>query len=147
MTLSTLEGHESTVWSISWEKAGNRLASVSDDKTLKIWKRFKKDSLQNNYDWKCVCTVSGFHDRAIYTVDWCHITGLIATGCGDNCIRIFSEEKEGEEHPIFNLFCSMRHAHPQDINSVCWNPVVKGILATASDDDDVKIWKVNVNEM
>lgn len=35
---ATLEGHESTVWSLAFDPEGQRLASCSDDRTVKIWK-------------------------------------------------------------------------------------------------------------
>lgn len=35
---ATLEGHESTVWSLTFDPEGRRLASCSDDRTVKIWK-------------------------------------------------------------------------------------------------------------
>lgn len=35
---ATLEGHTSTVWSLSFDPEGQRLASCSDDRTVKIWK-------------------------------------------------------------------------------------------------------------
>lgn len=39
--IGTLASHESTVWSLSFEKSGERLASCSDDKTVKIWKEYR----------------------------------------------------------------------------------------------------------
>ncbi|KAI8813321.1 WD40-repeat-containing domain protein [Cladochytrium replicatum] len=33
------EGHTSTVWSVDFDPTGNYLASVSDDKSMKIWRR------------------------------------------------------------------------------------------------------------
>ena len=33
----TLSGHDSTVWSISFNSSGDQLVSVSDDQTVKIW--------------------------------------------------------------------------------------------------------------
>lgn len=32
--------------------------------------------------WRCVCTISGYHTRAIYSVDWSHVEGCdyIVTG-------------------------------------------------------------------
>lgn len=41
MCCATLEGHESTVWSVAFDGSGERLASCSDDKTVRIWQRYK----------------------------------------------------------------------------------------------------------
>ncbi|NXU90903.1 CIAO1 protein, partial [Xiphorhynchus elegans] len=91
---ATLEGHESTVWAVAFEKGGERLASVSDDRTLRIWRRYNPGNQEgvacNGSDptWKCVCTLSGYHSRTIYDVSWCHLTGALATACGDDAIRV-----------------------------------------------------------
>ncbi|NXG07663.1 CIAO1 protein, partial [Sakesphorus luctuosus] len=94
---ATLEGHESTVWAVAFEKGGERLASVSDDKTLRIWRRYNPGNQEgvacsgSDPTWKCVCTLSGYHSRTIYDVSWCHLTGALATACGDDAIRVFEE--------------------------------------------------------
>jgi WD40 repeat protein len=36
---SVLTGHQSTVWSVDFDKEGRYIVSGSDDNTLKIWKR------------------------------------------------------------------------------------------------------------
>ena len=40
--------------------------------------------------WRLLSTLSGFHDRTVFSVDWSK-GGLIASGCADNAIRIFGE--------------------------------------------------------
>jgi len=71
------------------------------------------------------------------------LTDLIATACGDNSIRIFKEEDLSDRNqPSFSCISAVSEAHSQDINSVQWNPVVKGVLASCSDDGLVKIWKM-----
>lgn len=37
---ATLEGHESTVWSLAFDPSGQRLASCSDDRTVRIWRQY-----------------------------------------------------------------------------------------------------------
>ncbi|CAL7935439.1 unnamed protein product [Xylocopa violacea] len=148
--VATLPSHTSTVWSLAWDKQGNRIATCSDDQTVKIWQEYKPGNetgiltTNSGSTWKCVCTISGYHTRTIYDIDWCKTTGLLVTACGDDIIRIFKEDSDSDPHqPTFTMVCSMDTAHTQDVNSVQWNPTVPGQLASASDDGLVKIWFYN----
>lgn len=145
---TTLKSHSSTVWSIAFDKTGSRLASCSDDKTVKIWQEYLPGNPEgiatkdNEPVWKCVCTLGGYHNRAIYAIDWNHRTGDIVTADGDNYIRIFRENECSDKNaPTFDLVASVRQAHTQDVNSVSWNPVAD-LLASCSDDGSVKIWRI-----
>lgn len=147
--------------------SGKRLASCSDDSTVKIWKEYPPGNpegvatVDNDSAWKCVCTISGQHSRTIYDIDWCphtgkmlkykkenksiifSILGLIATASGDDAIRIFKEDEGGDPNaPTFSLICQLEKAHNQDVNSIAWNPVSKGMLASCSDDGEIKIWNL-----
>lgn len=145
--IATLQSHESTVWSLAFDKTGERLATCSDDKTVKIWKEYKHDNKQgvvvNEKDaiWKCVCTLSGYHTRCVYDIDWCHKTGLLATACGDDIIRVFKEtEVSDADAPSFELVCTKQNAHSQDVNCVMWNTTGNGELLSCSDDGVIRIW-------
>ncbi|XP_055841483.1 probable cytosolic iron-sulfur protein assembly protein Ciao1 [Episyrphus balteatus] len=144
---ATLASHTSTVWSIAFDQFGKRLASCSDDKTVKIWQAYLPGNEEgihtpdNETVWKCVCTISGEHTRAVYDISWCHQTGLIATACGDDSIRIFKEDEgSSKNEPTFSLVTSVDKAHLQDVNCVKWNPSVAGQLLSCSDDGNIKIW-------
>lgn len=144
---ATLQSHESTVWSLSFDHTGTRLATCSDDQTVKIWKEYLPNNPEgiptpdNEPVWKCVCTLSGYHTRTVYDVAWCHQTQLIATACGDDLIRIFKEaEDSNPNEPTFVLMQTIEGAHSQDVNAVTWNPVIPGLLASCSDDGDIKLW-------
>ncbi|XP_033125614.1 probable cytosolic iron-sulfur protein assembly protein CIAO1 homolog [Anneissia japonica] len=148
--ISTLEGHESTVWSISFDASGERLASCSDDRTVKIWRQYEPNNQQGiltdgNYPaWKCVCTLSGYHSRPIYSIHWCNLTGLLATASGDDCIRVFKEDTSIQDTinvPAFQLVASQSKSHQEDVNGVAWNPKDAGLLATCSDDYEIKLWR------
>lgn len=146
--VATLSSHDSTVWSLAFDQTGSRLASCSDDQTVKIWKEYPPNNpegiptVDNESTWKCVCTLTGFHTRPIYDISWCHQTGLIATACGDDVIRIFKEDDSSDSNaPTFSLINSGEKCHSQDINAVAWNPVVPGLLASCSDDGEIKVWK------
>lgn len=69
-------------------------------------------------------------------------TGLIATACGDNAIRIFGEETSSDINaPSFSLLAQYREAHKDDVNSIDWNPKRPDLLASASDDGLIKLWR------
>lgn len=98
----TLSSHDSTVWSMSFEKSGKRLASCGDDQTVKIWQEYLPDNqeglsnsnklgMKKDATWKCVCTISGYHVRCVYDIDWNKNNGLLATAGGDDSIKIFGE--------------------------------------------------------
>lgn len=143
----TATGHDSTVWGIAFDKDGDRLVSCSDDQTLKIWKHYHPgNSVGVPPSWKCITTLSGYHTRAIYDVSWCPLTGLIASACGDNQVRIFNQDLgqsccEGEDAPNFSL-TSKVEAHCQDVNCVSWNPKIPGLLSSGGDDETVKLWQI-----
>ena len=145
---ATLESHQSTVWKICFDQSGTRLASCGDDKTIKIWQEYLPGNPEgvvttgNDPTWKCVCTLSGYHERVIYDLDWSHMTGLIVSSSGDDSIKVFKENEVSDKNqPSFSLMCSVNKAHSQDVNSVSWNPKVSGLLASCSDDGEVKLWK------
>ncbi len=73
----------------------------------------------------------------------CANTDCIATGCGDNAVRVFRQSTEFASSHEFSLdlLCSVRSAHAQDVNCVSWNRAVAGLLATAGDDCLVKLWQ------
>lgn len=144
---ATLESHESTVWKVCFDKSGSRLASVSDDKTVKIWQEYmpgNKEGVQTtgkDGTWKCVCTLSGYHNRSIFDVDWSCLTDRIVTACGDDCIRVFKEVNGSDyNQPSYSLTVTVTQAHDQDVNSVAWNPKKENLLASCSDDGTVKLW-------
>lgn len=106
----TLEGHSSTVWSLDFNTEGDQIVSASDDQTLRIWKMYKPNNPQGipthngEATWKTICTLSGFHDRCIYSVSWSKVNNYIASVSGDNSIRIFEKVKEKK----FLLLCTLK---------------------------------------
>ncbi|GIL68619.1 hypothetical protein Vafri_21871 [Volvox africanus] len=106
-------GHSSTVWDVSWAPDGQRLASCSDDLTIKLWESgaagagpgrssaMSGDSgghggdggghlVPSRPDLRCATTLSGYHQRTIFSLDW-GPTGLIASGDGEDCICVFGQ--------------------------------------------------------
>ena len=50
-----LHGHEDWVWGVAWSPEGKRLATVSDDRTARIW-----DTEVGTERWSCAATRIGF---------------------------------------------------------------------------------------
>ncbi|XP_029916333.1 putative cytosolic iron-sulfur protein assembly protein ciao1 [Myripristis murdjan] len=139
---ATLKGHTSTVWSLSFDADGQRLASCSDDRTVKIWKPSPNDDGQGDSSWMCVCTLTGFHTRTVYDVAWCQFTGALATACGDDGVRVFKEDVTAHpDQPTFYLAAHANKAHSQDVNSVAWNPKEAGLLVSCSDNGEIAFWR------
>uniref|UniRef100_A0A2N9H870 Probable cytosolic iron-sulfur protein assembly protein CIAO1 homolog n=1 Tax=Fagus sylvatica TaxID=28930 RepID=A0A2N9H870_FAGSY len=128
----------STLAEIKWSRVG------SDDLTLKIWES-DSTSMQSSdgyAPWRHLCTLSGYHDRTVFSVHWSS-EGIIASGAADDAIRFFVEDKDGlVDGPLYKLLLKKEKAHDMDINSVQWSPGEKRLLASASDDGTVKIWEL-----
>jgi len=138
--VATLSAHTSTVWDITWDKnfkgQGDRLASCSEDTSVKVWQSFLPEKQGDEPSWKCTATLSGHHPRAVYSIDW-GAEGLV-TACGDDAIRVFQEGKD----ETWNCTHVELDSHEMDVNCVSWNPTDSSTLASCSDDETIKIWNV-----
>ena len=125
--------HGSTVWAADFDSTGHRLVSCSADKTI----RFYNDL--NDLSKSVVATVDAEHERAIYDISWNKHNGLLATGCGDDLVRIIQEVRdEGTNTSV----CSVLDvkSHKGDVNRVKWHPQVESLLLSCGDDGCVKLW-------
>lgn len=148
----TLTGHTSTVWSLSFDKSGDRLVSCSDDATIKIWQCYYPNNNEGVHTsgsdptWKCVCTLSGYHNRPIYDVDWNKDSGLILSAGGDNDIKIFKQDLssgDGDKNAqVFECVATVENSHYQDVNSVRWSPTDPTTFISCSDDMNIKVWRI-----
>ncbi|KAI3693181.1 hypothetical protein L6452_33012 [Arctium lappa] len=137
-------GHSSTVWALSFNGTGDKMVTCSDDLTIKVWgvDITRLQSGDGNASWRHLCTMSGYHDRTIFSVHWSR-EGIIATGAADDAIRLFGESEDHSiDGPSYKLLLKKEKAHDMDINSVQWSPTGNRLLASASDDGTIKIWKL-----
>ncbi|KAL0636028.1 Cytosolic iron-sulfur protein assembly protein [Maublancomyces gigas] len=116
-----LEGHTSTVWCIDFEKPGSphyvesrssRLASCSDDLSIRIWTRVSRSGDASTVkavpsilrgapveeEWVHEATLPKVHTRAVYSVSWSARSGRIVSCGGDGKVAVY-EEVAGESEP------------------------------------------------
>jgi len=111
---SLLRGHNATVWAIVFEPLSSprydsnispRLASCSDDLTVRIWTRQGKSGPlpETNLapsilrgapveeEWIQTAILPKVHDRSIYSIAWSSQTGRILSCGGDGKIVVYEE--------------------------------------------------------
>ncbi|KAJ0027940.1 hypothetical protein Pint_36003 [Pistacia integerrima] len=139
-----ISGHSSTVWALSFNAEGDKMVSCSDDLTLKIWEAdiTRMQSGDGYAPWRHMCTLSGYHDRTIFSVHWSR-EGIIASGAADDAVRLFVESKDALiDGPSYKMLLKKEKAHDMDVNSVQWSPGERPLLASTSDDGTIKIWEL-----
>ncbi|KAG8338884.1 hypothetical protein TRVL_10290 [Trypanosoma vivax] len=176
----TLAHHEKTVWSIAVQPVEQSIDALcpgetvkkderniedavpicqpilccgSDDCTVSFWARDK------DRKFRCVCALSGFAERSIYSVSWAPSMGLgtpcamVACGSGDNKLTLLGLHRSvctGEVNA--NVVAEVPCAHEADVNSVAFSPTsaasvggnVGFLLASGGDDCVVRLWHVSV---
>jgi WD40 repeat protein/uncharacterized caspase-like protein len=117
-----LEGHTDPVFKVIYSPDGQKIATASNDGTVKIW----------NTEGKLLNTLDNKH--AIYAIAFSVNGQTLAAGDNDGKIQLWNIA-DG------SLIKTLK-AHQALINSLSFSPDGK-ILASASDDKTVKIWDVN----
>lgn len=90
------------------ERSGPRLATCSDDKTVRIWRRKPRDRDDNassntgipsiirsvtiDEDWYQDAVLPQVHERAIYSISWSRKTGMIVSAGSDGKIIVYKEQ-------------------------------------------------------
>jgi len=104
------------------------MATCGDDCCVKVWEISETGDSEYSTEVQCACvaTVSGYHDRAVYSVDILKRRGekrlLIASGGGDDRIVVVSCDPSETEGARVVVEAVIPGAHAQDVNCVRWQP-------------------------
>lgn len=130
-SFATLTGHSglfATVNAVNISPNRNIIASVSDDKTIKLWQ------LETG---KEIATISG-HTNFIKAVAFSPNGEILATGSEDKTIKLWDINTGGEIGTLTG--------HSHTVKSVAFSP--RGdILASGSWDKTIKLWDVQTKEI
>ena len=118
---AVLRGHRDGVRGVTWSPDGRRLATASNDRTVRIW------DAGNG----CELTVLHGHNDWVQAVVWSPDGRRLATASNDRTVRIW-DAGNGSELTILRK-------HTDQVWDVAWSPDGKR-LATASNDRTVRIW-------
>lgn len=135
----------STVWSISWEKSGERLASCSPEGVLhsqksgnaSSWKQGGDTNTGKRSAWRCeYTTIAGIHARSVYDLDW-GSRGTWPPWAG-RCQQV--QGNEGDWVCELTEYNSHRDGRQLDTME---NPKEDDVLSTGSDDGTIHIWNLS----
>lgn len=113
--IGCIDDHEGTVWCVEWEprfgemtQTELRLASCSDDLSIRIWKKVEPETkipsgpgtlpsiirpASSTEVWTEDAVLPLLHSRTIYAISWSKSTGLLVSGGGDGNIFVYKEYK------------------------------------------------------
>ncbi|XP_073309801.1 protein CIA1-like [Primulina huaijiensis] len=133
-----------TFQALAFNSSADKIVACSDDLTIMIWGADSEMMLngEKNALWTHLCTLSGYHDKAIFSVHWSS-EGIICSGAADGALCLFVEnEDRSVDEPKYRLLLKKENTHDSNVNSVQWCTTEKRRLASASDDGTVKIWEL-----
>lgn len=154
------------------EKAGPRLVSSSDDRSIRIWRRIPSDRpapptgqgkipsiIKSNSieeQWVEEAILPQKHERAIYSVSWSKITGRIVSTGSDGKIIVYEERWTNAAPPAalteWVAIAEFEDAHDVfEINHVCWakrydsgkRNEEEEVIVSTGDDGEVKVWSLD----
>ncbi|HLO51519.1 MAG TPA: AAA-like domain-containing protein [Kamptonema sp.] len=116
-----LEGHKGWVWDVSFSPDGKTIATVGDDKVVKLW----------SSNGEFIKNLEGHSDR-IYAVSFSPDGQKIATASKDKTVKLWSIE---------GRLLETLSGHTESVLTIAFNRQGT-ILASASKDRTIKLWNL-----
>ncbi len=124
----TLSGHSGRVLSVSWSRAGDRLASSGKDGTVRVWDAQSGELEQ---------TLSGHRGR-VRSVSWSSADDRLASSGNDGTVRVWDAESGELVHAL--------SGHSGVVRSVSWSSAGDR-LASSGNDGTVRVWDAQSGEL
>ena len=121
--ITSLNGHQDVVKAIAFSPHSNLVATASYDKTVKLW----------NTQGKNIATLKE-HNHSVTALDISDDGKLMATGDVNGTIKLWEldEDKITVKQSI--------KAHTDAVRKVVFSPLDRGIIASGSEDNTIKLW-------
>jgi WD40 repeat protein/tRNA A-37 threonylcarbamoyl transferase component Bud32 len=126
-----LEGHTDAVKSVAFSPDGKRLASGSEDQTVKVWDTRTGEQLLSREG----------HSGAVTGVCFSPDGDRIASASLDGTVKVWDARDPAGARPLLNL-----REHTDWVGSVCFSPDGKQ-LASGSWDKTVRVWDADTGDL
>jgi cytosolic iron-sulfur protein assembly protein CIAO1 len=152
--IGCIEGHEGTVWGVVWEprlkkdsQSELRLASCSDDLTIRVWKKVEPEKREEHKSgslpsiirppsstevWQQDAILPRMHSRSIYAIAWSRVTGMIVSCGGDGNILVYEEARGSDQKQDVQM-------HGMDLNGTTPRTAWRVVAQMEGAHDDYEI--------
>lgn len=136
---NAFRGHTGSVEDLQWKRSGvgcgSIFASVSSDKSARVW-----DIREQNRE-KCAVHIKEAHGDHVNVLSWNPCVGeLLATAGDDGGFKVWDTRNIGAG-PMANF-----NWHKKPICSIDWHPTDETTLVVASEDHSVSLWDMAVED-